>query len=302
MQQLVKKLDISLADLYVIGFIVCIGAAEVAHLAGLFLAQGMTIVSMVWVSLFALLMLALVLFWWKFVRREREMRHCHRALPLVFLVLVFLQMLYIFCMQQLVTAGDITLETVTTFLHEDGIHLVNPVNGRAYVNPLSMRYKVLCLPTLYGAVCKLTGLSPEVVVCHIVPLFVLGGCYCAYYKLSEALFKEHLGKRYTFMIMVALLLWVMDGGTYLDGYAIFQGGYMGTTIRGLILIPYTLQGGLNKQWWKCVLCIFAEMCVCQTLWGLGLCLLITMFLVILHLCEGKILLFCRNSGEKETDI
>ncbi len=287
MQQLIRKMDISLADLYVAGFIVCIGAAEVAHLAGLFLGLGMGEVTIIWAGIFALLLLGCGIIWWKLGRKPRGEQPCHKGLPICFLLLVLFQMLYIFCMQQVVTSGDITLETVTTFLYEDGIHRVNPVTGGAYVNPLSMGYKILCLPTLYGAVCKLTGLLPEIVVCHIVPILVLGGCYSAYYKLSELLFGKHLGKRYTFMILVASVLWLMDGGSYLDGYGIFQAGYLGTTIRGMILIPYTLQGGLDKQWWKCVLCILAEACVCQTLWGLGFCLLTTGILVIMHCCEAK---------------
>ena len=287
MQQLMRKLDITLADLYVLGFIVCIGAAEAAHLAGLFLGLGINIVSMLWGGLFGIFLVLCMLFWWKFGKKKEAVRPCHRALPITFLLVVLVQMLYIFCMQQKITPGDITLETVTTFLHENGIHRINPVTGGAYVNPLSMRYKILCLPTLYSAVCHLTGAAPEIIVCHIVPLFVLGGCYFAYYKLSGQLYQEHLGKRYTFLLVVACLLWLLDLGVYLDGYAIFHTGYLGTTMRGLVLLPYTLQGALSKQWWKCGLCVLAEMCVCQTLWGLGFCLLMTGVIVILHCCEVK---------------
>lgn len=285
MQQLMRKLDITLADLYVLGLIVCIGSAEVAHLAGLFLGLGMGSVSIIWGGLFAVLLLFCVIVCWKWGGKQKGVVSCHPALPISFLCLVLVQLLYIFCVQMPVTPGDIMVETVATFLHENGIHKVNPLTGGEYVNPLSMRYKLICLPTLYSVGCRLTGLLPQVFVCHIVPLFVLGGCYLAYYKLSEQLFGEHMGKRYTFMILVALSLVGLQGAAYLDGYGLLQGGYMGTSIRGLILIPYTLQAGLGKQWWKCVLCVLAEACVCFTLWGLGFCLLSTAILVILHLCE-----------------
>ena len=65
MQQLMRKLDITLADLYVLGFIVCIGAAEAMHLAGLFLGLGINMVSVLWGGLFAILLLICVIFWWK---------------------------------------------------------------------------------------------------------------------------------------------------------------------------------------------------------------------------------------------
>ncbi len=299
MQQFLKKLNIGFADLYVTGFIVCIGAAEVAHFAGLFLGTNMSVVSAVWAGLFGVLLLLCIGLWWRFRSREAQMYPCHKALPIAFVALVLVQMLYLFCMQQVNTPGDITLETVVTFLHEDGIHKVNPLTGGAYMNPLSMRYKILCLPTLYGAICKLTGASPELVVYHIVPLFVLGGCYFAYYKLSGLLFQGHMGKRYTFMILVALLLFCMDGAVYLDGYGIMQAGYLGTSIRNLVLIPWTLTHGVKKQWWHCILCVLAELCICQTLWGLGFCLLITIAMVILHLCEEKILPKWRKGHSKE---
>lgn len=299
MQQFFRKLNIGFADLYVTGLLLCIGAAEVSHLAGLFLGWQMGRVSLVWAGLSAVLMLLCVGIWWKFRAKGTNGKPCHKALPLVFVLLVLVQMLYVYCMQQVATPGDITLETVATFLQEDGIHKVNPLTGGAYVNPLSMRYKILCLPTLYASLCRLTGLLPEVLVYHIVPLLVLGGCYFVYYQLSELLFADHLGKRYTFLILVALLLWVMDGAVYLDGYGAMQAGYLGTSIRNLVLIPWTLTKALKKQWWYCVLCVLAEACICQTLWGLGFCLLITMCVVILHLCEEKIIPNRKKKDSKE---
>ncbi len=299
MQQFMKKLNIGFSDLYVTGLIMCIGAAEAAHLAGLFLCWNIRMVSVVWVSLFAILLLLCVGIWWRFRRRDFNGKACHKALPLSFVLLVLVQMLYLYCMQQVVTSGDITLETVNTFLYADGIHKVNPLTGGAYINPLSMSYKILCLPTLYAAICSLTGLVPEIFVYHMVPLLVLGGCYFAYYKLSEVLFGEHLGRRYTFLILVAVLLWIMDGAVYLDGYGAMQAGYLGTSIRSLVLMPWTLIHALKKQWCHCVLCVLAEACICQTLFGLGFCLLLTLVVIILHLCEAKILLIRENRNSKE---
>lgn len=299
MQQFFNKLNIGFSDLYVTGLILCIGTAEIAHLAGLFLGMDVGTVSVIWAGLFAVLLLLGVVIWWRFRTKAVKIPSCHKALPVVFVLLVLLQMLYVFCMQKVNTPGDITLETVGTFLYEGGIHRVNPLTGGAYVNPISMRYKILCLPTLYASICSVSGLLPEVVVYHIVPLFVLGGCYFSYYKLSGLLFQEHTGKRYTFMILIALILWFMDGAVYLEGYSAMQAGYLGTSIRSLVLIPWTLTHGLKKQWWHCALCVLAEGCICQTLWGLGFCLLITGMVVILHVCEEKIVPIWKERHSKE---
>lgn len=298
MQQFLKKLDIGFADLYVVGLILCVGAAEAAHLAGLFLGLSIGQISILWVGVAVVLLLAWAILWF-IGRRRKEGTSCHKALPLVFMGLVLIQMIYLFCMQQVVTPGDITLETVSTFLQADGIHKVNPLTGSAYVNPISTKYKILSLNTLYAVLCKLTGLAPEVLVYHMIPLFVLGGSYFAYYKLSGVLFKEHLGKRYTFLILVALLVWFMDGAVYLDGYLAMQAGYLGTSIRGLILLPWTLVNALEKKWWQCVLCVLAEACICQTLFGLGQCFLLMLLVVILQLCEAKLLPICRKMTRKE---
>ena len=141
MQQFLKKLDIGFADLYVVGLILCVGAAEVAHLAGLFLGVSIGRISILWAGLAAALLIAWGILWFLGRRRERGIS-CHKALPLVFIVLVLVQMIYLFCMQQVITPGDITLETVVTFLREDGIHKVNPLTGSAYVNP-SIRFYLL---------------------------------------------------------------------------------------------------------------------------------------------------------------
>lgn len=298
MQQFLKKLDIGFADLYVVGFILCVGAAEAAHLAGLFLGLSIGQISFLWVGFAVVLLLAWGILWFLGKRRQGGVS-CHKALPLVFMGLVLIQMIYLFCMQQVVTPGDITLETVSTFLQTDGIHKVNPLTGSAYVNPISTKYKILSLNTLYAVLCNLTGLAPEVLVYHMVPLFVLGGCYFAYYKLSGVLFQEHLGKRYTFMILVALLIWFMDGAVYLDGYLAMQAGYLGTSIRGLILLPWTLTHALKKQWWQCLLCVLAEACVCQTVFGLGQCFLLVLLVVTLQLCKTKLLPVFRKKMSKE---
>lgn len=296
MRKTIGKSEIGFADLYVTGFVLCIGTAQVAHLAGSLMDMSIKKVSVLWAGLSVTLFAGWLFFWCKaylqnaparqlrrhiMEKQSRQAIRCQRVIPLVFLVLLFFQLFWLFCIQRVNTAGDIMQETVATFLREDGIHKVNPLTGQAYVNPISLRYRIVGLPTLYASICSLCKITPALLVCHVVPLFVLAGCYLAYYELSGVLFPEHLGKRYSFLIGLSLLLWCMDNAVWLDGYAALQTAYLGTSIRGLVLVPWTLAQGLKQQWHKCVLCILAEACICQTLWGLGVCLLVTVLLYLL---------------------
>ena len=120
-------------------------------------------------------------------------------------------------------------------------------------------------------------------MCHIVPIVVLAAAYLAYYRLSETLFgRAALGKRFLFLLIVAVILWVSDGAVYLDGYGALHSGYMGTSIRNLVLIPYVLCAALEKRWWKVVLGILAEACIAWTFWGCGVCVVMAVGILILQ--------------------
>lgn len=210
-------------------------------------------------------------------------------LPLVFLAFLLLQLLYVFCRNPLVVPGDITLETVQSFLTEDGIYRVLPLTGMPSESGVPFRYGILCLPTVYALIAQGFGLEAEIVVCHMVPVVILGASYLAYERLGESLFGEgQRKKKYWFLIMVSLIFFFSDSAVSLDGYSALHAGYLGSSIRNLILVPFTLSAMLERRYWIAVLCILAELCIVWTFWGLGVCVAVTLGMLILDLLEHKV--------------
>lgn len=61
----------------------------------------------------------------------------------------------------------------------------------------------------------------------------------------------------------------------MDGFDVFYGGFRGVTIRAVVLIPYLITCLMEKRYIGVLLCILAETCMVWTLYGAGVCLLIT---------------------------
>lgn len=191
-----------------------------------------------------------------------------------------------------------TVETVGSFLTTDAIYQVNPMTGQPYTQGIPSRLKILCLPTLYGSLCKWTGLSPGAVIWKGIPVAVLCSCYVAFGQLAHSLFPENgvsgqRVKRITFMTIVSLLLWA---GTYqngMDGFNLLCSGWRGVTIRNVVLFPWLMSLCLRRNYRLTVLCILAEACMVWTLYGCGVCMFVTAGMAVLQS-------FCRRFRGKES--
>lgn len=275
---------VHMTDAWITGGLCCIGLAQALHLLGAFGHLSLSRLLILWrVSLAVLGILALAV--------VAVTRHRHRErfrilpqkggsflLPGIFLLMVLIQAVYVYCMPAVTAPGDITLETLRSFLATDGIYLVNPLTGQAYVQGMSLRYKILGLPTLYTLLAASFPVDGAVLVQNLVPVAVLAGSYMAYYRIARLLFGSDLRKKYLFLILVGMIFWCGEGAVWLDGYAALHGAWLGTSIRNLVLLPYALSLGLERDlrrtWPGMALCVLAEACVCWTFNGLGMCLLL----------------------------
>ncbi len=302
---------ISFSDSYLVGLIFCIGMGEVAHVLGLLGHLKLTKVGMLLqIAVTVLVFLAImVLIRGIFADKKRYTlrlsgERISPLLPLSFLVIFLVQSLVIYCRVPVVTAGDITLETVQSFLVQDGIYQVLPLTGMVSEQGMPLRYTILGLPTIYAVLSQIFGIEPQLLVCHVIPIVVLSAAYLSYYRLSSTLFGERkLGQRFLFLLIVALLLFCSDHAIYLDGYSALHSGYTGVAIRNLVLVPYTLCAALEGRWWKAILCVLAEACITWTLLGCGVCVIVLLGILLLQLLEKwipglrKILQFFRNKEE-----
>lgn len=276
------------ADALITGDLIITGLAVTAHLAAVFTGQSFSGCTVIFVGLLgAALLLAAVLFLFYGLSHRKDRvggelppadvikkpDPTEKFLTGIFWVLVLAQMCCILWNAGVYTKGDMTVETVASFLQTDGIYRVDPMTGQAYAEGIPSRLMILCLPTLYGVFCRLSGLTPESVVTAAVPVWVFVSSYAAFSSVGKSLFPESRKKRSCFLIMIVLLMWAGSSFYSMDGFDLLYCGYRGVTIRNLVLIPYLLSLCLRKKWGLTILCIMAEACIVWTFYGLGACVL-----------------------------
>lgn len=207
------------------------------------------------------------------VNKIKKPDRVEKILMGIFLMLALAQLVYLLWNAGIYTRGDMTVETVGSFLRTDSVYGVNPMTGQAYTVGIPSRLKILCLPTLYGFISSLSGLAPDIVVTAAVPAWIFVSSYAAFFCVGQSLFPESRKKRNCFMITIVVLMWAGGRLYSMDGFNLLYCGYRGVTIRNLVILPYLISLCLRRRWKLGVLCVLAEACIVWTFYGLGACLL-----------------------------
>ena len=273
-------------DYLLAGGLVIVGLAEAAHLSAVFLGRTFSDCTVIWLALQATLLVAAVghgivrrcrggavgrvskRFWAKFGLADW-------MLCILLVCVIASQLTFIIAAGGGYRQGDMTVETINSFLETNEVYSVNPMTGRPYTGGIPLRLKILCLPLLYGSICRITGLSPQVVVWKLVPVLTLLSCYLAYSVLACSLFPNNGKKRGCFLAAVALLLWAENYMFCMDGFGVLSCGFRGVVIRNAVLLPWLFSLLIRKRRIGTLLCIFAEACLVWTLYGLGVCAAVT---------------------------
>lgn len=277
-------------DYLIAGGIVVIGLTEAAHLTSVFFGRSFSDCAAILLLLLAVFAAVLAFF----LVRSRRKRHsaktdrkpadrAERILSGIFCCILLSQLYFIVTAGGEYRQGDMTVETVGSFLETDAVYSVNPMTGQPYTAGIPSRLKILCLPTLYACISRITGLEPQLVVRRLVPAATLFACYAAYYALARCLFRKagpetvssDRKKRGGFLIAVAMLLWAGNYMYGMDGFGVLSCGFRGVTIRNAVLVPWLLSLCLRKKWKTALLCILAEACIVWTFYGLGVCAAVT---------------------------
>ena len=281
-------------DCLIAGGIAVIGMAEAWHLAAVFLKLAFTdCARLIAVSLSILLVLGTGFL---IARRKRIFAKDGRKTSAGVLGQLFYAAFVLMAVSQLIfigignatyRSGDMMVETVESFLVSDGIYQVNPMTGMPYAEGMPLRLKILCLPTLYGSLCRWTGLRPALVIRTLVPMAVLLSCYVSFSVLGRTLFPEDRQKRACFLLLTSLLLWVGAYGYGMDGFNLLCCGWQGVAIRSGVLLPWTLSLCLRHKWFGAFLCVLAEGSIVWTFYGCGICLAVTAGMAVAELLCGR---------------
>lgn len=273
-------------DYLLAGGFVIVGLAEAAHLSAVFLGRTFSDCTVIWLALQATMLVAAVgraivrrcrggvtekigkRFWAKFGLADW-------VLSILLVCVIASQLAYIFAADGGYRQGDMTVETVNSFLETNEVYSVNPITGRPYTGGIPLRLKILCLPALYGNICRITGLSPQIAVWKLVPVLTLLSCYLAYSVLARSLFPDNVKKQVCFLAAVALLLWAENYMFGMDGFGVLSCGFRGVVIRNAVLLPWLFSLLIRKRRIAALLCVLAEACIVWTLYGLGVCAAVT---------------------------
>ena len=287
-------------DYLITAEILIIGLAEAVHLAAVFGGMSFRLCAMLlWVLVGALGVFGTgVLFFRRQAlsealkkKKQREPADSKEGVILygVFALMLVSQLLFLWFGEGSWRVKDMTVETVGSFLASDGIYRVNPMTGMPYTEGMPLRLKILCLPTLYASICKLTGVAPDLFVRTIVPTLTLFSCYGAFASLAGCLFPDReeggsQNRRACFLMAVSLLLWAGAYRYGKDGFNILCCGWRGVCIRNGVILPWMFSLCLRKKWIPVFLCILAEACIVWTLYGCGVCLLAAVGMAAAQLC------------------
>lgn len=291
-----------LSDLIVSFIIVIIGVSEMSHMLGVFFHRSLSGCALFFLVLSAVGGAALVLLA-VFMRPGRMGAAAHTPLTggeigllALLLLLAASQAGYILFGADLYIQGDMTAETVSSFLQTGSIYGENPLTGGMVEEGMPSRLKVLCLPTLYASLCQLLHLTPRFLVWKAVPVAALLGSYAAYACLGRSLFPGSRQKRLLFLVCVSLLFWVGSYAPGVDGFGLLMAGWRGETLRGAILVPYAVSLCLRRKYLHAVFCCIAETCIIWTSAGLGACAVVTAGLFLTARVKRH-----RTTGKEETN-
>ena len=183
-------------DYLIIGEIGIIGLAEACHLAAVFLKLPFTVCALLFAASLGILAVAcagFVILRRRHARGEAERKSSagtpEKLLYGMFALMVISQLIFIGMGNAIYRKGDMMVETVGSLLASDSVYQVNPMTGMPYTEGMPLRLKILCLPTLYGSLCRWTGLPPALVVQRIVPMLVLVSAYVSFSLLGRPCFR-----------------------------------------------------------------------------------------------------------------
>lgn len=266
------------SDALLTGWIAIIGAAEAVHLAAVFRHVSLSFCTTVFCVLTVVMTIVslAVSFFAYFRKRSGAGKPGLAKPPLLFLIPVAVllgQLAYIVLADSVYLSRDMTLETVMSFLHTNGIYQVNPVTGAVYESGIPLRVEILCLPTLYSVMSRIFHVEAQALVWTAVPCVMLICSYSAFRCVGRSLFPDSVKRQACFLAVTALLLWAGSYAFGMDGFDVLYSGFRGVTIRNTVLLPYLFSLCIRKKWKAAVLCIVAEACLVWTLYGMGACLL-----------------------------
>ena len=275
----------------VTGLWVLLGCAEAAHLITLITNKSLqtyTALCGIFVLAGLLAYIGIFVFWYRRNKDGLRDQRKFQASPymVVFAILAGMTIFH-FWKGYVPDLQDAVYEITIGNVHTNSIMSVHPFMGNEAEASMPMRMQILGLSSLYSALITVSQQSTYIIMCKVVPVIVWCFSILLFGLFAEKLFSENVHKRWLFLSLIAFLYIVTSGSEGLAGERLFYAGFSGETIRGVLLMPYTLYVCWQKKWLLAVLAVLAEVCLVWTTYGIGYCLLITVCMFLVHLLMDR---------------
>ncbi len=183
--------------------------------------------------------------------------------------------------------GDQTLETVRAFQYTGEIYSVNPLTGLPYeMNGLPSRVPFMCMPFFYTVLCNTFSCDAALLIRRIMPIFWLITGYTCFIRIGNTIFEDSK-KRFIFYAVSVLLLISATAAPAVIGFDALFSGFRGISIVCLILTTWTVGTALKKKWPALILPVIIEPLITSTLFGLGVCFVIGIGMLIVSIIMTK---------------
>ncbi len=188
---------------------------------------------------------------------------------------------------------DAVYEIAIGNVESGSIMSVHPFLGREGDASMPLRMQILGLSSLYSGLITISQQSSYIIVCKIIPTVVWICVIWVYKVFAEKLFPENKDRQWLFLSLIAFIFLITSGSEGLSGYRLFYAGFSGETIRGVVLLPYTLYVSWQKKWLLAVLAILTEACLVWTTFGIGYCSVVVLCMLLVHLWSDW---RCKHAG------
>ncbi len=273
------------------GLWILLGCAEAAHLITIMTNRNLqTYITLCSIFVLAGLFVYMgISFWYnrRKIAEEKPLKKSQISPYMICFIVISGMTLYHFVSGYIPDMNDAVYHIVIGNVHSGSLMTEHPFVGGQSAAAMPMRMQILGLSSLYSAVITESQQSQYMIMCRVVPLIVWTLAMLLYGAFAQKLFSDNVHKRWIFMSIAAFLVWATAGSEGALGYRMFYAGFSGETIRGALLMPYTIYVCWQKKWLLGLLAIAAEACLVWTTYGIGYCLLITSVMFVVHLLISR---------------
>ncbi len=135
-------------------------------------------------------------------------------------------------------ASDTMGETIWATVLSGRVYEINPVTGSALDPGMYPLYKLASLPLFYAMLFQNTGISMELFLFMLIPIWIIGIHLIVVYRWGGELFARQIGKHHWFLVFYGIMLAVGDGSHFGFPYLLLHRAWTGEAMAYAFAVPF----------------------------------------------------------------